>query len=82
MAAAAGEVAVPGLPIRGGSVRSVARLRGTALVTDETPRAGLGTAARGRAIDFGLDRWFQWLMRLWIDLSLPVGRPLLVARDI
>ncbi len=44
----------------------------TALVTDEALRARLGAAARNRATDFGLQHWYQWLSRLWIDLSLPV----------
>ncbi len=48
------------------------------LVTDEALRARLGTAARERATDFGLERWYQRLARLWTDASgartsLPVG---------
>ena len=41
----------------------------TALVADESLRARLGTAARDRATDFGLQRWYQRLVRLWTDLA-------------
>jgi glycosyltransferase involved in cell wall biosynthesis len=41
----------------------------TALVTDEGLRARLGDAARGRAGDFGLQRWYESLARLWTDLA-------------
>jgi hypothetical protein len=40
-----------------------------ALVHDERLRARLGSAARSRAGDFGLDRWYEWLARLWTDLA-------------
>jgi glycosyltransferase involved in cell wall biosynthesis len=54
----------------------------TTLVADESLRARLGTAARGRATDFGLERWYRRLAQLWTDMartrpapgmSLPVG---------
>jgi glycosyltransferase involved in cell wall biosynthesis len=41
----------------------------SALVTDEHLRGRLGTAARCRASDFGLDSWYQLLMRLWTQLA-------------
>ncbi|WP_373159559.1 glycosyltransferase family 4 protein [Mycobacterium marinum] len=40
-----------------------------ALVTDENLRARLGGAARERAGEFGLDRWYQQLTRLWASLA-------------
>jgi hypothetical protein len=40
----------------------------TALVTDEGLRSRLGTAARRRALDFGLSQWHQSLALLWSDL--------------
>lgn len=40
-----------------------------ALVTDGRLRARLGTAARERATDFGLPRWYESLARLWTDLA-------------
>lgn len=40
-----------------------------ALVTDENLRARLGSAARDRASDLGLDRWYQRLTRLWTNLA-------------
>jgi glycosyltransferase involved in cell wall biosynthesis len=41
----------------------------TAAVTDEGLRVRLGGAARGRAGDFGLQRWYESLARLWTDLA-------------
>ena len=41
----------------------------TKLVTDERLRARLGAAARSRAGDFALDRWYERLARLWTDLA-------------
>ena len=41
----------------------------TTMVTDEDLRARLGTAARERASDFGLERWYERLARLWTDVS-------------
>jgi glycosyltransferase involved in cell wall biosynthesis len=41
----------------------------TAVVTDEGLRVRLGSAARGRAGDFGLQRWYESLARLWTDLA-------------
>lgn len=43
------------------------------LVDDEYLRSRLGAAARCRAHDFRLDRWYEQLAQLWIDLS---GYPL------
>jgi FkbM family methyltransferase len=52
----------------------------TALVGDEALRVRLGAAARSRAGDFGLDRWYEQLTRLWTDLSRDPGdRPVSVA---
>lgn len=39
----------------------------TELLKDDTLRASLGEAARSRASDFGLDRWYQRLMQVWTD---------------
>lgn len=39
------------------------------LVHDEPLRVRLGAAARCRAYDFALDRWYEQLARLWIDLG-------------
>lgn len=39
------------------------------LLKDADLRADLGTAARSRACDFGLDRWYEQLTRLWTDLD-------------
>jgi glycosyltransferase involved in cell wall biosynthesis len=41
----------------------------TALVGDENLRTRLGNAARERANDFGLPRWYQSLALLWSDLA-------------
>jgi glycosyltransferase involved in cell wall biosynthesis len=40
-----------------------------ALVADECLRTRLGGAARERAVDFGLPRWYESLTRLWSDLA-------------
>ncbi|WP_241010722.1 glycosyltransferase family 4 protein [Mycobacterium camsae] len=39
------------------------------LLKDSDLRASLGEAARSRAGDFGLDRWYQRLTQLWTDLD-------------
>jgi glycosyltransferase involved in cell wall biosynthesis len=41
----------------------------TALVADEGLRNRLGDAARERAVEFGLARWYQSLALLWSDLA-------------
>jgi glycosyltransferase involved in cell wall biosynthesis len=41
----------------------------TVLVNDEGLRSRLGAAARHRARDFGLDRWYQRLAQLWTGLA-------------
>jgi glycosyltransferase involved in cell wall biosynthesis len=41
----------------------------TALVNDESLRVRLGAAARLRAQDFGVDRWYERLAQLWTDLG-------------
>lgn len=41
----------------------------TTLVADERLRARLGAAARSRAGEFGIDRWYQRLSGLWADLA-------------
>ncbi|MHA7648541.1 FkbM family methyltransferase [Mycobacterium sp. ML4] len=43
------------------------------LLKDDTLRAGLGAAARHRARDFGLDRWYERLTRLWTGLARQEG---------
>ena len=43
------------------------------LLKDDTLRAGLGAAARSRARDFGLDRWYQRLTQLWTDCARQEG---------
>lgn len=63
-----GMVVAPGAPDQIATVL-------TALVTDEDLRARLGAAARSRATDFGLDRWYQRLAQLWIDLARSAGDP-------
>lgn len=40
----------------------------SALVCDEALRTKLGAAARNRATDFGVDRWYEQLATLWIGL--------------
>lgn len=47
------------------------------LVTDENLRSRLGSAARDRASEFGLDRWYERLAQLWIDLA---GKPPALSR--
>lgn len=39
------------------------------LVKDADLRARLGAAARSRACDFGLDRWYERLTQVWTDLD-------------
>lgn len=43
------------------------------LLKDDALRADLGAAARVRALDFGLDRWYQRLAQLWLDQARPEG---------
>ncbi len=64
---------VNGIVVRPGSPGQIDEAM-TALVADENLRAGLGTAARGPAIDFGLQRWYQRLARPWTDLASAVCR--------
>jgi glycosyltransferase involved in cell wall biosynthesis len=59
---------ISGLVVRPGAPRDIADAL-TALVTDEALRARLGNAARERAADFGLPRWYESLARLWRDLA-------------
>jgi glycosyltransferase involved in cell wall biosynthesis len=59
---------VTGLIVRPGRPGQVAEAL-TALVTDELLRARLGAAARCRATDFGLERWYGRLAQLWNDLA-------------
>jgi len=59
---------VSGLVVAPGCPSQIAEAL-TALVNDEHLRARLGTAARSRADDFRLDRWYERLVRLWTDLA-------------
>ncbi|OSC41017.1 glycosyl transferase [Mycobacterium decipiens] len=59
---------VTGILVQPGSSGQIAEAL-AALVADESLRARLGAAARGRAIDFGLDGWYQRLAQLWIELA-------------
>ena len=59
---------VSGLVVAPGCPSQIAEAL-TALVNDEHLRARLGTAARSRADDFRLDRWYERLARLWTDLA-------------
>ena len=59
---------VTGIVVQPGSPRQIADAL-TSLVTDESLRARLGAAARGRAVEFGLERWYQRLGCLWTDLA-------------
>ncbi|OQZ91549.1 glycosyl transferase [Mycobacterium alsense] len=66
-----------GMVVQPGSPEQIADAL-TALVTDDTLRARLGAAARERAADFGLTRWYESLAGLWTaqagrDRSLAVG---------
>jgi glycosyltransferase involved in cell wall biosynthesis len=59
---------VTGIVVQPGSSDQIAAAL-TALVSDEDLRARLGTAARRRAVDFGLGQWYQSLALLWSDLA-------------
>lgn len=45
----------------------------TELLKDDALRAELGAAARDRAGDFGLDRWYQRLDQVWADVRATAG---------
>ncbi|KAA8966028.1 glycosyltransferase family 4 protein [Mycobacterium sp.] len=59
---------VDGLVVQPGCPNQIAEAL-KALVTDGDLRVRLGSAARDRARDFGLDRWYQQLTRLWTGLA-------------
>jgi glycosyltransferase involved in cell wall biosynthesis len=59
---------VNGLLVQPGCPDQIAEALST-LVTDEPLRARLGAGARSRAGDFGLDRWYERLSRLWGELA-------------
>jgi len=59
---------VTGIVVQPGSTDQIAEAL-TAFVTDESLRTRLGTAARRRALDFGLAPWYESLARLWTDLA-------------
>ncbi|WP_235852791.1 glycosyltransferase family 4 protein [Mycobacterium interjectum] len=59
---------VTGVVVQPGSPDQIAGAL-TALVTDDRLRERLGTAARARAGDFGLQRWYDSLARLWTGLA-------------
>ncbi|OBI43838.1 glycosyl transferase [Mycobacterium kyorinense] len=66
-----GEVVTDGLTgvvVRPGCPAEIADVL-TALVDDDTLRARLGVAARGRARHFGLDGWYERLGQLWMQLA-------------
>ncbi|OBK44544.1 glycosyltransferase family 4 protein [Mycobacterium sp. 1081908.1] len=58
---------ITGIAVQPGSSDQIAQAL-TALVTDEDLRGRLSTAARRRALDFGLSQWHQSLALLWSDL--------------
>ena len=64
---------VNGIVVRPGSSGQIDEAM-TVVVADENLRAGLGTAARGPAIDFGLECWYHRLARPWTDLASAVCR--------
>ena len=59
---------VTGIVVQPGASDQIAEAL-AALVADESLRTRLGTAARGRALDFGLGHWHQALALLWNDLA-------------
>lgn len=59
---------VDGVLVQPGSPSEIAYALAT-LVGDESRRAALGAAARRRAHDFGIDRWYQRLTQLWLELA-------------
>lgn len=61
---------ISGIVVEPGSPGQIADAL-TALIADEQLRARLGAAARDRAIDFGLERWYERLAQLWTDLASP-----------
>jgi glycosyltransferase involved in cell wall biosynthesis len=63
---------VTGMVVQPGSPGQIADALAS-LVADDGLRARLGAAARGRAIDFGLERWYRRLECVWSDLVS--GRP-------
>ncbi len=60
---------VTGLVVAPGCPEQIANAL-TELVEDESLRARLGAAARGRAGDFGLDRWYERLAQVWTERQL------------
>lgn len=59
---------VNGFVVQPGSPGQIAEAL-TALVLDDGLRARLAGAARGQVVDFGLQRWYEALARLWIALA-------------
>ncbi|OBF56581.1 glycosyl transferase [Mycobacterium sp. 852002-50816_SCH5313054-b] len=59
---------VTGVVVQPGSPDQIAGAL-TALVTDDPLRVRLGAAAPARAGDFGLQRWYDSLARLWTGLA-------------
>ena len=59
---------VTGIVVQPGSSDRIAEAL-TALVTDQSLRTRLGTAARSRVLDFGLAPWYESLALLWSDLA-------------
>ncbi len=59
---------VTGVVVQPGSPDQIAAAL-TTLVTDDPLRVRLGAAARNRAGDFGLQRWYDSLGRLWTGLA-------------
>ncbi|BBZ12408.1 glycosyltransferase family 4 protein [Mycobacterium branderi] len=60
---------VNGLVVQPGSPDQIAGAL-MALVNDERMRVRLAAAARNRASDFALDRWYRQLTQLWSDLAI------------
>ncbi|GBE64662.1 polysaccharide biosynthesis protein [Mycobacterium sp. MFM001] len=60
---------VNGLVVQPGRPHEIARAL-IALVNDEGMRVRLAAAARDRASDFALDRWYRQLTQLWCDLAI------------
>jgi glycosyltransferase involved in cell wall biosynthesis len=59
---------VNGLLVRPGQPDEIAGAL-AALAKDERLRVRLAAAARSRAGDFALERWYQRLTQLWTDLA-------------
>ncbi|WIM85724.1 glycosyltransferase family 4 protein [Candidatus Mycobacterium wuenschmannii] len=61
---------VNGVVVQPGSPGEIAEAL-SALVRNQPQRAALAAAARRRANDFGIDRWYERLALLWTELASP-----------